>query len=63
MTQLRFRQEKQSNKFRVTEAVGDICKTLKQVQGDRRMSQGDGFVRVTGERVQGDRRMSQGDKV
>ena len=37
--------------------------TVKQVQGDGRVSQGDGFVRVTGERVQGDGRMSQGDKV
>ena len=37
MTQLRFRQEKQSNKFRVTNL------TVKQVQGNRRVSQGEGF--------------------
>ena len=55
MTQLRFRQEKQSNKFKVTvwrhAAVGGICKTLKQVQGDEFNSQ----------TSQGDMRVSQGD--
>ena len=52
MTQLRFRQEKQSNKFRVTKIRHSkhVRLTGERVQGDRRVSQSDKGT-VQGNRV------------